>query len=82
MLVSAFFLHGLTTMSLGRAFSPTNMRAAGSDDLVLLAPPRHFSLEQAIEYIEQDELVEVTPKNIRLRKKFLNEHDRKRASKN
>jgi GTP-binding protein len=60
----------------------TNMRAAGSDDLVLLAPPRLFSLEQAIEYIEQDELVEVTPKNIRLRKKFLNEHDRKRASKN
>lgn len=60
----------------------TNMRATGSDDLVLLAPPRVFSLEQAIEYIEQDELVEVTPKNIRLRKKFLNEHDRKRAEKN
>jgi GTP-binding protein len=60
----------------------TNMRATGSDDLVLLAPPRLFSLEQAVEYLEQDELVEVTPKNIRLRKKFLNEHDRKRAEKN
>jgi len=60
----------------------TNMRAAGSDDLVLLAPPRLFSLEQAIEYIERDELVEITPKSVRLRKKFLNEHDRKRAEKN
>jgi GTP-binding protein len=60
----------------------TNMRAAGSDDLVLLAPPRVFSLEQAIEYIERDELVEVTPKSIRIRKKFLSEHDRKRAEKN
>jgi GTP-binding protein len=60
----------------------TNMRAAGSDDLVLLAPPRLFSLEQAIEYIERDELVEITPKNIRLRKKFLSEHDRKRNDKN
>jgi enoyl-CoA hydratase/carnithine racemase len=50
--------------------------------LGLLAPPRLFSLEQAIEYIERDELVEITPKNIRLRKKFLSEHDRKRNDKN
>jgi GTP-binding protein len=50
----------------------TNMRAAGSDDMVLLTPPRVFSLEQAIEFIENDELVEITPKNIRLRKKLLN----------
>ncbi len=57
----------------------TNMRAAGSDDLVLLTPPRVFSLEQAIEYIERDELVEVTPKIIRLRKKILKEIDRRRA---
>jgi len=49
----------------------SNMRATGSDDLILLAPPRVLSLEQAIEYIEGDELVEVTPKNIRLRKKDL-----------
>ena len=49
----------------------SNMRATGSDDLILLAPPRVLSLEQAIEYIEEDELVEVTPKSIRLRKKDL-----------
>jgi GTP-binding protein len=49
----------------------SNMRATGSDDLILLAPPRLMSLEQAIEYIEDDELVEVTPKSIRLRKKNL-----------
>jgi GTP-binding protein len=49
----------------------SNMRATGSDDLILLAPPRLMSLEQAIEYIEDDELVEVTPKGIRLRKKNL-----------
>jgi GTP-binding protein len=49
----------------------SNMRATGSDDLILLAPPRVMSLEQAIEYIGEDELVEVTPKSIRLRKKSL-----------
>jgi GTP-binding protein len=49
----------------------SNMRATGSDDLILLAPPRVMSLEQAIEYIQDDELVEVTPKGIRLRKKSL-----------
>ena len=49
----------------------SNMRATGSDDLILLAPPRIMSLEQAIEFIEDDELVEVTPKAIRLRKKSL-----------
>ena len=49
----------------------SNMRATGSDDLILIAPPRNMSLEQAIEYVEGDELVEVTPKSIRLRKKDL-----------
>jgi GTP-binding protein len=49
----------------------SNMRATGSDDLILLAPPRILSLEQAIEYVEGDELVEITPKSIRLRKKNL-----------
>jgi len=58
----------------------TNMRAAGSDDMAMLAPPRAFSLEQAIEYIERDELVEVTPKNIRIRKRYLTENDRKKAA--
>jgi GTP-binding protein len=57
----------------------TNIRAAGSDDKLILTPPIQFSLEQALEFVEDDELVEVTPKNIRLRKKFLKEHERKRA---
>lgn len=55
----------------------SNMRATGSDDLILLAPPRTLSLEQAIEYVENDELVEVTPKNIRLRKKDLSADHRR-----
>jgi GTP-binding protein len=58
----------------------TNMRASGSDDKVSLPPPRRFTLEEALEYIQDDEFVEVTPKNIRLRKVHLKEHERKRAS--
>jgi GTP-binding protein len=60
----------------------TNIRAAGSDENILLTPPIRLSLEQALEFIEDDELVEVTPKVIRLRKRFLKEHERKRASRN
>jgi len=56
----------------------TNMRASGSDESIILTPPIQFSLEQALEFIEDDELVEVTPATIRLRKKFLKEVDRKR----
>ena len=56
----------------------TNMRASGSDRNILLKPPRRMSLEEALEYIEDDELVEVTPDVIRLRKMLLSEHDRKR----
>ena len=56
----------------------TNVRAAGSDDAIKLAPPRQFSLEQALEYINDDELLEVTPQNIRMRKKILDETTRKR----
>ena len=56
----------------------SNVRAAGSDDKVKLAPPVKFSLEEALEYIQKDEYVEVTPQSLRLRKIFLNEHDRKR----
>ncbi|MEK7523924.1 MAG: translational GTPase TypA [Patescibacteria group bacterium] len=56
----------------------TNMRASGSDDAIALTPPRIMTLEQAMEFIEDDELVEITPKNIRLRKKMLAETDRKR----
>jgi GTP-binding protein len=59
----------------------TNMRAAGSDDNVILTPPRDLTLEQAIEFIESDELVEVTPKNLRLRKKILDHTQRKRFDK-
>ncbi len=58
----------------------TNIRAAGSDENILLTPPVRLSLEQALEFIDDDELVEVTPKSIRLRKKLLLEHERKRAS--
>ncbi|MBV9117679.1 MAG: translational GTPase TypA [Acetobacteraceae bacterium] len=56
----------------------TNIRAAGKDDAMLLVPPRRMSLEQAIAYIEDDELVEVTPSAVRLRKRHLNPHERKR----
>lgn len=58
----------------------TNMRASGKDDAIKLTPAIKYSLEQALDFIEDDELVEVTPKEIRLRKKFLTESDRKRAS--
>jgi len=56
----------------------TNIRAAGSDENILLTPPIRFSLEQALEFIDDDELVEITPKSIRLRKKLLREHERRR----
>jgi len=59
----------------------TNMRASGSDDLVKLTPPLVLTLEQALEFIDDDELVEITPKNIRIRKKYLTENERKRRSK-
>ena len=57
----------------------TNIRAAGSDENILLTPPIRFSLEQALVFIEHDELVEITPKAIRIRKRHLKEHERKRA---
>ncbi len=59
----------------------SNMRASGSDENVLLTPPKEMTLEQAIEFIADDELVEVTPESIRLRKRILDENQRKRASK-
>lgn len=58
----------------------TNMRASGSDDNVILKPPRRLSLEAALEYVEEDELVEVTPQQIRLRKILLKESDRRRQT--
>jgi GTP-binding protein len=68
------------TVNALRAKQLTNIRAAGKDDNVQLTPPIRMSLEQALEFIEDDELVEVTPKGIRLRKKHLTENDRKKAS--
>jgi GTP-binding protein len=58
----------------------TNVRASGTDEAVRLVPPIELTLEYAVEFIEDDELVEITPKSIRLRKRFLKEHERKRAS--
>ena len=56
----------------------TNIRAAGSDDKAMIVPAMNFSLEEAMEYIRDNEYLEVTPKSLRLRKIFLNEHERKR----
>jgi GTP-binding protein len=58
----------------------TNIRSSGKDDAIRLTPPKKMTLEQAIAYIDDDEMVEVTPKTIRLRKRFLDPHERKRAS--
>ena len=64
-----------------KAKKATNMRAAGSDDAVRLSPPKIFSLEEALEFINDDELVEIVPDDIRLRKKFLKELERRRSVK-
>jgi len=58
----------------------TNVRASGKDDAIALVPPIPVTLEMALEFIEDDELVEITPKSVRIRKKFLKEHERKRSS--
>jgi GTP-binding protein len=58
----------------------TNMRTTSSDENIILKPARKMTLEQALEYIEEDELVEVTPTSIRLRKEFLTENQRKKSN--
>jgi GTP-binding protein len=58
----------------------SNVRAAGKDESLILSPPIRLTLERALEFIDDDELVEITPKAIRVRKKFLLEHERKKAS--
>ncbi|WP_257283712.1 translational GTPase TypA [Endozoicomonas sp. SESOKO1] len=68
------------TVNPTKAKQLTNVRAAGTDENIILTPPVRHSLEQALEFIDDDELVEVTPNHIRIRKKFLKEHERKRAS--
>lgn len=73
--------HGDLVINLVAAKQLTNFRAAGSDDKTTLPPPVKMSLEECMEYIQEDEYVEVTPQSIRLRKILLNEHDRKRGGK-
>jgi GTP-binding protein len=68
-------------VNITKAKQLTNMRASGTDEALILTPPRSMSLEQCLEYIEDDELVEVTPLNIRLRKKILDPTMRKRSEK-
>jgi GTP-binding protein len=69
------------TINITKTKKLTNMRASGADDKAKLAPPIVFSLEEALEYIQSDEYVEITPKSIRLRKIYLKEHERKRINK-
>ena len=58
----------------------TNMRASGSDDAIKLVPPRDLTLERALEWIEDDEILEITPQNVRIRKKYLDPNERRRMS--
>ncbi|MCB0280477.1 MAG: translational GTPase TypA [Calditrichaeota bacterium] len=67
-------------VSIGKTKKLSNVRASGSDDALILTPPTRLSLEQSIDFINDDEWVEITPKQIRLRKRFLSENDRKRYS--
>ncbi|MDC3253144.1 translational GTPase TypA [Crocinitomicaceae bacterium] len=70
------------TVNVTKTKKMSNMRSSGADDKVKLAPPKVFSLEECLEYIQSDEYVEVTPENLRIRKILLKETDRKRAGKN
>ncbi|HPR31431.1 MAG TPA: translational GTPase TypA [Prolixibacteraceae bacterium] len=81
MIVGENTREGDLTINVTKGKKLTNMRASGSDDKVKLVPPVVFSLEEALEYIQDDEYVEVTPKTIRLRKIFLKEHERKKYKK-
>ena len=66
-------------VNLTKAKKQSNVRSSGADEKIKLIPPQIFTLEEALEYIQADEYVEVTPENIRLRKIHLKEHERKRA---
>ena len=78
MIVGANNKEGDLALNVCRTKRLTNMRAAGKDDNVILAPPRTLSLEECLEFIEDDELLEVTPKSLRLRKRTLNADQRKK----
>ena len=80
MIVGAYNRENDLDVNVCKSKKMTNIRASGSDEAVKLAPSRDFSLEQAMEYIADDELLEVTPKNIRMRKKILDKTERKRSS--
>ena len=69
------------TVNVCRKKQLTNMRASGSDEALRLVPPRHMSLEQCLEFLADDELLEVTPENLRLRKRILNHEIRMKALK-
>ena len=68
-------------VNVAKAKKLSNMRSSGSDDATRITPPREHTLEQALEYIENDELVEVTPNFIRMRKRVLDSNDRKKSEK-
>jgi GTP-binding protein len=79
MIVGEAAKEGDLVVNVSKAKQLTNMRTTSSDKSIVLAPPLLFTLEEALEYIEVDELVEITPKSIRLRKRLLNANDRKKA---
>lgn len=81
MIVGEFNKDGDLLVNVCKTKKLTNMRAAGSEEAIRLTPPRLFSLEQALEYINDDELLEITPKSIRMRKKILDRLERKKAAK-
>jgi GTP-binding protein len=80
-IIGEYTKNGDLVVNVVQAKQLTNFRAAGTDDKSNLPPPVKMSLEESMEYIQEDEYVEVTPQSIRLRKIFLSEHDRKRAAK-
>ncbi len=80
MLVGQAAKEGDLVVNIAKSKQLTNMRTSSSDKSIQLSPPISFTLEEALEYIEDDELVEITPKNIRMRKRVLNANDRKKAS--
>ncbi|MDR1774964.1 MAG: translational GTPase TypA [Actinomycetes bacterium] len=79
MIVGENAKQGDLVVNVAKAKQLTNMRASSADKAIILAPPQTFTLEEALEYIEDDELVEVTPESIRLRKKLLTEKERKKS---
>ncbi len=72
---------GDVEVNVGKGKKLTNVRASGSDEAIALEPPRHVGLEAALEFIDDDELVEITPEAVRLRKRFLKAHERKKEAK-